>query len=540
MSQSPDEWRDATKSAVDDAAGQGSGGGEGVVPRIAWLTLVLVSLGAMMESIDATVVAVANPVIATDLGTDLSQLQWVSNGYTLAIAVFLITAGKLGDRFGHKQTFLIGMAGFGVTSALAGMADSIEMLIIFRVLQGIFGAVLAPNSLAVIRNVFPPAQMKTAIGIWAAFGAMAMAAGPLVGGLVVDGLSWRWAFFINVPVAIVVIAVGWALIPRGRETRQLVPIDALGVVLLTTSLFALVWGVTEVPEYGWTDVYPLACFAAAIITGALFVLRQKASPERAVLPLGLFKSKPLSAATIVIACTAFAAFGGSFYFALYLQQVQGRSPLSAGLLLIPQTALFGLGAGVGGAMNKKLGPKLPMVAGALILAAGAIGISMLEATSTYNAFWPWLSLVGIGTGLIVPVAIEVIIGNAPREFAGVASGMQQTALMLGAVLGTAVLGSIISAHVSNELPGKLAAAGVPGDIASIVMAQSTVAAQGITPHLPGAPQDVAAHTATAVHEAFTSGMSTAMIVAAALMVIAAAAAFLVRAPEHAEGEQAWA
>ncbi|OXM65894.1 MFS transporter [Amycolatopsis vastitatis] len=499
------------------------------MPRRAWLTLVLVSLGAMMEALDTTVMTIGNPRIAVDLGTQLNQLQWVSNGYMFAVVVFLITAGKIGDRFGHRSTFLVGMVGFAASSVVAGTAGSVGVLIGARVVQGIFGAVLAPNSLAIIRNVFPFDKLKAAIGIWAGFGALAMAAGPFIGGLVVGLWDWRGIFFLNVPICLIVVIAGLVLMDKGREQRQPAPIDIPGVLLLSAALFAVVWAITRIPVSGFgldAGLY----FAAAVVLFALFLWRQRAS-ENAVLPLRLFRSVSLSAAVVVVALGAFVAFGSYFYFGLYLEHVQDRSPLMTGVLLLPQTVLFGLGAAVGTKLGKQQGPHVPMMLGAFLVALGSVGIVMLRADSSYWLLGPALGLMGIGIGAIIPVAVEAILGHSPQNLAGVASGLQQTGLMLGAVLGTAILGSIIGVHVRDDLPGRLATAGVTQSAADAAVAQASVAAQGVLPHVGGISSEVDAQIKTAIDQSFTSGLNVAMIVGAAVMVIAAIIASRVKAPE---------
>lgn len=493
-----------------------------------WITLVLVALGAMMEALDSTVMAIGNPMIAVELGTQLTQLQWVSNGYMFAVVVFLITAGKIGDRFGHRNTFLVGMVGFAASSVVAGLAGSVEVLIAARVVQGLFGAVLAPNSLAIIRNLFPFDRMKTAIGIWAGFGALAMAAGPFIGGLVVGQFGWRGIFFLNVPICVVVVIAGVLLIDKGREQRLVAPIDILGVILLSGALLALVWGIVRIPVDGF-DLFTGLLFVIFVVFAALFLWRQQSSAN-AVLPLHLFRATSLSAAVVVIAMAAFVAFGSYFYFGLYLEQVQSHGPLLAGVLLLPQTVLFGVGAAVGGKLGSDRGPRVPMMLGAVLVVLGSVGITLLQADSSYALLGPALGLMGIGIGAIVPVAVGVILGHSPANLAGTASGMQQTGLMLGAVLGTAILGTIISVRVAADLPGRLAAAGVPQAVADKAVDQTSVAAQGVLPEVSGVAPEVGAQIKTAVGQSFTSGLNTAMIVGAVLMVVAAVIASRVKAP----------
>lgn len=475
-----------------------------------WVVLVAVALGTMMEALDGTVVAVANPVIAVDLATDLSTLQWVTNGYMLAVACTLVTAGKLGDRYGHKKVFLIGMAAFAATSVMAGLADSIGSLVFWRVLQGVSGAVLAPSGLAVLKNTFPKEQLKIAIGVWSAVGALAMAAGPFIGGLTVDLLSWRWVFFINLLVGAAAFALGAWAIRATRPAGAARSFDAPGVLLLTAALFALVWGIIQVPEHGWAHAYPLGSFAAAVVLGAGFVLRERAARE-ALLPLALFRLRAVSIGSTALLVGGFATFGASFYLALYLQQVHGFEPMQAGLGLLPFTVLFGVGAPTGAALNQRFGPRVPLALGLTLIGGALLGLSRMTADSSYHAMWPFLVPLGVGMGMVAPTAIEMIVGAAPNHLTGVASGLQQTALMLGGVLGTAALGSMISGRGSTEPTRHTEEAGVPEGLAAALQDLSKVVSQGVVPVPEGTAPSAARAAVEAGHAAFMDGFHVAML-----------------------------
>ncbi|MFC4512923.1 MULTISPECIES: MFS transporter [Streptomyces] len=490
-----------------------------------WVVLVAVALGTMMEALDGTVVAVANPVIAVDLDTELTTLQWVTNGYMLAVACALITAGKLGDRYGHKKVFLIGMTGFAATSVLAGLSNSISMLIFWRVLQGISGAVLAPSGLAVLKTSFPQDKLKIAIGVWSGVGALALAAGPFIGGVTVDQLGWRWVFFINVVVCAAALALGGPAIRAVRPEGADRSFDTPGVLLLTATLFALVWGIIQVPGHGWTAFRVLGPFAAALVVGTAFVLRERRARE-ALLPPALFRERAVSTGTATLLIGGFATFGASFYLALYLQQVHGFSPMRAGLGLLPFTVLFGVGAPLGAALNQRFGPRVPLAAGMVLISVALLGLSRMTEVSSYNAMWPFLAPLGVGMGMVAPTAIEMIVGSAHDELAGVASGLQQTALMLGGVLGTAVLGSLISSRVSGVLPGHLADEGVGGALAQALRRMTDVIAQGVVPVPDGTARPAAEAAARAGHAAFMDGFHTAMLGGAVVVLAGAGVALL--------------
>src|SRR3954470_12548116 len=239
-----------------------------------WLTLLAVALGVMMVGLDATVVSIANPAIARDLHADLSGLQWVTNGYLLALAVTLIPAGKIADRFGRKRTFLAGVIGFAAASLMVGLSGGIGMVIFWRVVQGVAGALLQPASLAIIRNTFPAHRLNAAIGIWGATVGISIAGGPIVGGLLVQHVNWESVFFLNAPLGLIALLVGLWVIRESKDEEAHGSFDLSGVALLSGSLFALVWGLIKAGTYGFGDAVPLLSFAAFAVLMAGFIVRE--------------------------------------------------------------------------------------------------------------------------------------------------------------------------------------------------------------------------------------------------------------------------
>ncbi|HVV20020.1 MAG TPA: MFS transporter, partial [Pseudonocardiaceae bacterium] len=242
--------------------------------RSPWLTLVAVALGVTMVGLDATVVSIANPAIATDLHPTLAGLQWVTNGYLLALAVSLVIAGRLADRFGRKRLFLAGVVLFALASAAVGLSGSIGLVILFRVVQGFAGAMLQPASLAILRNAFPAEKLNMAIGIWGGSSALSIASGPIVGGLLVEHVDWESVFYINVPVGLVTLLIGLWVIRESRDPDAGGSFDFAGVVLLAGSLFSLVWGLIKAADLGFGDALPLSFFAAFVVLGVAFVFRE--------------------------------------------------------------------------------------------------------------------------------------------------------------------------------------------------------------------------------------------------------------------------
>jgi EmrB/QacA subfamily drug resistance transporter len=476
-----------------------------------WLTLIAVALGVMMVGLDATVVSIANPAIAKSLHADLSGLQWVTNGYLLALAVALIPAGKLADRFGRKKVFVAGVIGFAAASLMVGLSGGIGMVIFWRVIQGIAGALLQPASLALLRNSFPIEKLNAAIGIWGATVGISIAGGPIVGGLLVQHVNWESVFFLNVPLGL--IALGSFDIP--------------GVVLLSASLFALVFGLIKAGTLGFSDALPLGSFVAAVVLMVAFVIRE-ATTESPLLPLGLFKSVSLSAATGLVLLGFFAMFGTIFFITLYLQQVHGMSPVTAGVRMLPMTAIFIVASPLGGALTTRFGPRVPLALGMIFTAIAMFGLSRIGVDASYNSIWPWFVLVGFAFGFILAAGTEAIVGNAPAHLAGVAGGLQQTASQIGGVLGTSVLGTILSTRVGDVLVHRLTGAGLPVPLAHQLSGSKDYVAQGVAPVPAGSPGATARAIATGSHLAFMDGFQSALTVASVVALVAAFVALLVR------------
>ncbi|XVQ12982.1 MFS transporter [Spirillospora sp. CA-255316] len=492
-----------------------------------WLTLLAVALGVMMVGLDATVVSIANPAIARDLGADLSGLQWVTNAYLLTIAVTLIPAGKIADRFGRRRTFLAGVVGFAVSSVLIGLSGGLGMVIFWRVVQGFAGALLQPASLAILRNTFPAERLNTAIGVWGATVGVSIAGGPIVAGLLVENVNWESVFFLNAPLGLIALAVGMWVIRESRDEEAAGPFDVPGVVLLSGGLFALVWGLIKAGEDGFGATVPLVSFGAAVVLGALFVLNELRA-ERPLLPMSLFRSVSLSAATGLIVLGFFTMFGTIFFLTLYLQQVHGMSPVDAGVRLLPMTAVFIVASPLAGALTSRFGPRVPLSLGMAFTAAAMFGLSRVGAEAPYSQLWPWFVLVGLAFGFVMVGGTEAIVGNAPPQLAGVAGGLQQTAAQVGGVLGTAVLGTILSTRVGDVLVGRLTEAGVPAPAAERLQGAGGLVSQGVAPVPPGTPAPAAEAITTGSHLAFMDGFQSALTVAGGVALVAILAALLVR------------
>ena len=490
------------------------------------LTLIVVSLGVMMVGIDGSVVSIANPYIARDLHASLADLQWVTNAYLLALAVLLIVGGKLGDRYGRRRMFLIGVVGFALSSVAIGLIGSITGVIAFRVLQGAFGALLMPNTLALLRSAYSAEALTSAVGTWAAAAGAATAGGPILGGLLVDNVSWQSVFYLNVPVAILTLSLGIPYLLESRESHR-TTIDWPGVLTLAGGLSALIFGLVKAQEWTWGSPKTISTLAIAAVLLAGFILVEHRSIAP-LLPLSLFKDRSVSFGSLIVLLNFFALFGVLFFVSLYLQSVSGYSALGAGLRTLPLTVVFSLASPLGARVTNRFGARVPIGIGLIAVTIGLLLLTTLEPDSSYLHLWPSFILLGLGIGMVISASTEAIVGNVDVDLAGVAGGLQNTAVQLGGVLGTAVLGSVLAGRVGSVLYVKLTNAGVPSGVATQLQASKELVGQGVAPVPPGATGDLATAITNGSHAAFMSGLHTSMFVAAMVTLLGAALAPLVR------------
>ncbi|MEV5881330.1 MFS transporter [Streptomyces sp. NPDC052020] len=497
-----------------------------------WVTLITVAFGVMMVALDGTIVAIANPAIASDLGATFAEVQWITNAYFLALAVSLITAGKLGDRFGHRQTFLIGVVGFAAASGAIGLSDSIALVIVFRVFQGLFGALLMPAALGLLRATFSAEKLNMAIGIWGMVIGASTAGGPILGGVLVEHVNWQSVFFINVPVGVLAVVLGVMILLDHRAENAPRSFDVLGIALLSAAMFCLVWALIKAPEWGWGAGWTWTFVLASVAGFALFALWETKVKEP-LIPLALFRSVPLSAGVVLMVLMAIAFLGGLFFVTFYLQNVHGMSPVDAGLHLLPLTGMMIVGSPLAGALITKAGPRVPLAGGMALTAIAMYGMSTLDTDTGGAAMSLWFALLGLGLAPVMVGATEVIVGNAPMELSGVAGGLQQAAMQIGGSLGTAVLGAVMASKVESDLPGNWAGAGLP-PLTPEQAGQASEAVQvGVAPVAQGTPEPVAAKITEVAHDTFISGMSLASLVAAGVAVAAVLVALLTKRGENA-------
>ena len=416
-----------------------------------WWTLGAVAFGLFMIMLDNTIVNVALPSIQRDLAIGVSELEWIVNGYALTFAVLMLTGGKLADLLGRRRIFIAGLAIFTLSSLVCGLASSAEMLIGARVVQGVGAALMSPATLSIITATFPRRERGMALGIWAGVSGMALAIGPLVGGLITEHIGWSWIFFINVPIGVLGIVVARLAIDESRDTSAEQRLDLPGLLASAVALFALTFALIEGNSYGWTSAPIISLFAVAVAGLALFVLlelRQRAP----MLDLSLFRNATFAGANAVMLLVGLAMFGVFFFVSLFVQNVLGYSATEAGATFLPMTILVILVAPLAGKLSDRVGSRWLMGAGLLLLSASLVSFSMLDLDSNFWDILPALILGGLGMSLTMTPATAAAIGSVPVTKAGIGSGVLNTFRQVGGALGIAVMGAIVAAQIHTP-PG---------------------------------------------------------------------------------------
>jgi EmrB/QacA subfamily drug resistance transporter len=417
--------------------------------RSRW-TLAIVSIALFMTALDNLVVGVALPSIRVDLGGSIESLEWTVNAYTLAFAVLLITGAALGDRFGRKRMFVIGLSIFTAASAAAAIAPSIDALIAARAVQGLGAAIVLPLTLTLLSEAFPPARRGAALGIWAGVSGLGVALGPFVGGAVVEGIAWQWIFWLNVPIGIVLVPVALARLTESRGPTRTLDLPGLGLV--GAGLFGLTFGIVRATALGWTSTTVVASISAGVAVLAAFLWWETRAPAP-MLPLRFFRSRAFAATNGVSFAMFFGAFGSIFLLSQFFQTAQGYSPFEAGLRTLPWTGMPMIVAPIAGLLSDRIGSRPLMATG---LALQAIALSWLAAVSSpdvaYSSLVVPFMLAGTGMALVFAPSANAVLGAVRPEEAGQASGATNAIRELGGVMGVAVLASVFSAHGSYASP----------------------------------------------------------------------------------------
>jgi EmrB/QacA subfamily drug resistance transporter len=412
-----------------------------------WWTLAAVAFGLFMIMLDNTVVNVALPTIGRDFDTGLSELEWVVNGYALTFGVLMLTGGKLADLLGRRRIFIVGLAIFTLASLACGLATSAEFLIGARVVQGVGSALMNPATLSIIIATFPPRQRGMAIGIWAGVSAMALAIGPLLGGLITDHIHWSWVFFINVPVGILAIVVARLVIDESRDTSAVQRLDLPGLATSAVGLFALTYGLIEANKHGWTSPLILSLFAiaAASLVGFIVLEQRQRVP---MLDLSLFRNPTFAGANAVMMLVGLAMFGVFLFVTLYMQNVLGYSPTQAGAAFLPMTILIVLLAPIAGKLSDRIGSRWLMGTGMALVSLSLLLDSRFDAASNFWDILPPLLIGGAGMGLAMTPTTAAAMGSVPVDKAGVGSAVLNSMRQVGGSLGIAILGAIIASYIT--------------------------------------------------------------------------------------------
>jgi EmrB/QacA subfamily drug resistance transporter len=425
-----------------------------------WIVLALLALAQFMVVLDVAIVNVALPSIAKELHFAASNLQWVVTAYTLTFGGFLLLGGRAADLFGRRRIFITAVAFFALMSLLCGLAQSETQIIIARAFQGLAAAFMSPAALSIVLSEFREGKERNkAMGIWAAVSAGGAAAGVLLGGILTQYLNWRWNFFVNVPVGIVVVFGALRLLPRhiGEENKKL-DLDLAGATLATVGLMSLVYGLSKAPNNGWGSLTVQGFIAAGLALLVVFILNEAKLARNPLMPLEIFKIRNVLGANVaflVIACTLFSMF---FFITLYVQQVLGYSPVKTGLGFLPVTIIVGVTSGIISNLVGKLGYKPFMVAGPLFIAIGLFTLSkILKVDGDYwhNVF-PGLAIFAFGMGNTFVSGTLAATSGVPRHFSGLASGVLNTSQQVGGAIGLAVLSAVAFSTVKSDLATRTA------------------------------------------------------------------------------------
>jgi len=442
-------------------------------------TFAITSVALVMTTLDNLVVTTALPVIRRDLHAGLSGLEWTVNAYTLTFAVLLITGATLGDRFGRRRLFVIGLGIFTLASAAAALAPSIDVLIAARAVQGLGGAIVTPLTLTILSAAVPPERRGLALGAWGGISGLAVALGPLVGGAVVEGISWQWIFWLNVPIGLILIPLAALRLRESRGSNDSLDLPGLG--LASAGLLGIVWGLVRANQLGWGSPEIVVTLSGGAVLLALFVLWELRAPAP-MLPLRFFRNRTFAAANVASLLMFFGMFGSIFLLAQVFQTVQGYSPLGSGLRILPWTAMPIFVAPIAGALSDRIGGRPLMSLGLALQATGLAWIAFVSTpTVAYSELVGPFVLSGIGMGLFFAPVANVVLSTVRPEEEGQASGATNAIRELGGVFGVAVLASVF-AHYGGYGTGQSFVDGMTPAIyvGAGVVALGALAALGIT------------------------------------------------------------
>jgi EmrB/QacA subfamily drug resistance transporter len=460
----------------------------------AWV-VVLTAIGSFMGALDTLVVSTAIPTIRVDLGASVSQLEWTVNAYNLSFAVMLVTAAALGDRFGRRRLYAVGLVGFAVASVASALAPNVGWLIASRAVQGVAAAFMMSLGLALLSAAFPAERRGTAIGLFSAVTGLAVASGPLVGGAVVNGLDWTWIFWLNVPIGLLAAPLVLARVKESFGPNTALDFPGLGLV--TGGALGIVWGLVRGNSAGWGSVEVVATLAAGVLLVAAFVAWERRASEP-MIPMSFFRSRAFSAGNLAIFAVFGSLFAEVYFFSQLLQTAMGYDALGAGLRLMPWTGTFLLVGPIAGALTDRIGERPLMVTGLLIQAAGTIWIALIASPDmSYSELVVPMVVAGVGISMAIPSAQNSVLGSVAEEAVGKAAGTNSVMRELGGVFGIAVAVAVFAGAGSYASPQAFTDGFAPAIGVAAALALVGAVAGGF---LPGHNQDLELITATPVAE----------------------------------------
>jgi EmrB/QacA subfamily drug resistance transporter len=480
-----------------------------------WWTLVAVSLGTFMLLLDITIVNVALPDIQQALNSSFSDLQWIVDAYALTLAAFLLTAGSLADMYGRRLLYLIGLVVFTLASALCGFAVSTLMLQLSRALQGAGGAIMFAVSLALLADAFRGKDRGVAFGVWGAVTGLAVAIGPLLGGLLTTGLSWRWIFFVNAPIGIAAVIISVLKVAESRAPHASGP-DWAGFSLFTVALSSLVYGLIESNQRSFTNPLVLGCFAAAAVLLIVFVAVELRTTAP-MFDLTLFRLPTFSGGSVAAFGLSASIFSMLLYLVLYIQDILGYSALATGVRLMVISGGILLTSTVAGRLTSRVPIRLLIGPGLIIVGIGLLLMRGLNAGSSWTHLIPGMIVGGIGIGLVNPPLASTAVGVVPPQRAGMASGISSTFRQVGIATGIALLGALFSNQVRNEVLARVSA--VPGLARSGPRIAAAVQSGQIGPVIAKLPPPARQAVGTITRTAFTTGLNHILLVAAIIALV---------------------
>lgn len=479
-----------------------------------WI-LVVTTLTAGMGFLVGSAVSIALPAIQIKLGATLTDLQWILNSYILMLAAFMLIGGSLGDKFGRKKIFTLGIIIFIIGSGLSGFSQDVLQLVFSRVVQGLGAAMMVPACLALINSCFVLSERGKAIGIWAGFSGGIAALGPLIGGWLVESFGWQSIFFIYLPLGLIAFAIAVFYVPRDKLAAH-TKLDWRGAVLITLSLLSLSFALIQSPVRGWRHGVILASFAVALITAFLFIINEKRA-ENPIMPLVIFK-KPIVSGANIITFLLYTAFNGVLFFlVLNFQQVQGLSPIKAGLAMLPPVALITLFSGKAGALADRIGPRIPMLIGSFL---ATLGLALLVVPGTQASyvmhFLPALTLFGAGMVILIPPLTKSAL-SVEEKWSGAASGVNNAVARIAALVAVSLLGAILLSVFSTQLKASISSSGLTLIQQKEILQQSEkLGAINIPDYFP---IEAAVTAREAIQKAFVDGFRWIMAISASLALL---------------------